>query len=205
MEHRHGLSMALTSKGNRTLLSHVLAHRLLQTLLPFVSGSVRRLSTLIMLLFVITIWDTVNEFSGSGLDVRATRLIARRTGRFLLQGAVHAFMAAVLLRMARQNALEGDAEPEPEDRELRQVVESVRTGKGQAVVAADRCRKAALPEELDKGLDDRLLAGRFKGFTAQDHARGLIGDGQRVTVASVTGLELALEIGAPEVVGQDRL
>ena len=40
-----------------------------------------------------------------------------------------------------------------------------------------------------------------EGFAEQDEARGVVCDGERVAVPAVAELELALEIGAPEVVG----
>jgi hypothetical protein len=40
------------------------------------------------------------------------------TGCFLLEGKMHALMAAVLLWMTGLDAFDGDAEPEPPDREL---------------------------------------------------------------------------------------
>ena len=43
---------------------------------------------------------------------------ARRTGCFLLEGEVHALVTPVLLRMAGLDAFDGDAEPQPPDREL---------------------------------------------------------------------------------------
>jgi hypothetical protein len=41
-----------------------------------------------------------------------------RTGRFLLEGEVHALVTPVLLRMTWLDAFDGDAEPKPPDREL---------------------------------------------------------------------------------------
>ena len=43
---------------------------------------------------------------------------ARRAGCFLLECEVHALVPAVLLRMARFDAFDRNAEPEPPDREL---------------------------------------------------------------------------------------
>lgn len=61
-------------------------------------------------------------------------------GGFGLECQVHALMASVLLRLAGADPLEADAEPQPTDGELREVVEAGGGGKGQAVVAADCLR-----------------------------------------------------------------
>ena len=45
----------------------------------------------------------------------------------------------------------------------------------------------------------------FKGLAQQQEARGMVGDGQRVAVAAVAELELALEVGAPQIVGRGAL
>src|SRR6202022_1829635 len=39
----------------------------------------------------------------------------------------------------------------------------------------------------------------------QQEARGMVGDGQRIAVATVAELELALEVGAPQLVGRGAL
>src|SRR5579885_836595 len=73
---------------------------------------------------------------------------AGRARGFLLQGEMHALVPAVLVRMTRLDALDGDAESEPPHRKAREVVEAVGTGEGEPVVAPDRHGQAALAEEL---------------------------------------------------------
>ena len=80
---------------------------------------------------------------------------AGRTGCFLLEGEVHALVTAVLLRMAGLDAFDGDAEPEPPDRELGEIEQGVGTGEGHAVVGADGERQAALAEQPLEGGDGR--------------------------------------------------
>jgi len=104
--------------------------------------------------------------------------------------------------MSWLDALDRDAEPEPPDGELGQVEEGVGAGEGNAVVGADGLRQAALGEELLEGGDGKVLAGRFEGFAEQQEARGVVSDGQRVAIPSVAELELAFEVGAPELVGR---
>ena len=61
----------------------------------------------------------------------------RRFGSLFFQSEMHAFMPAVLLRMAGFDALNADAQPEPPDREFAQVEQGVRGSEGHAVIAAD--------------------------------------------------------------------
>jgi hypothetical protein len=61
-----------------------------------------------------------------------------------LEGEMHALGAAVLLRLAGGDALDGDAEPEPPDREPWEAVEAA-AGEGRAVserIAAGRPRSS---------------------------------------------------------------
>src|SRR3984893_14883146 len=109
---------------------------------------------------------------------------------------MHALVATVLLRVARLDALDGDAEAEPPHREFGEIEEAVRTGERHAIVRPDRLGSAALLEELLEGGDGEVLAGRFKGFAEQEIARGVVGDSQRKAVPAIAELELALEIGA---------
>jgi len=130
------------------------------------------------------------------------RVEARRAGGLLLQGQVHALMAAVLLRMAGLDALDGDTQAQPPDRQAGEIVEAVGTGEGRAVVAADGAGQAAVAEQLLERLDHGGFAGRFEGLAQQEIARRMVGDRERITIAAITELELALEVGAPQRVGQ---
>src|ERR1700731_5331402 len=113
---------------------------------------------------------------------------------------MHAFVSAVLLRVARLDALDGDAEADPPHRGLGKIKGAVRTGERHAIVGPDRLGQATLLEELLEGSDGKVLAGRFKGFAEQEIARGVVGDSQRKAVPAIAELEPALEIGTPEVV-----
>jgi len=99
---------------------------------------------------------------------------------------MHALVAAVLLWVARLDALDGDAEPQPPHRKFGEIKEAVRTSERHAIVGPDRLGQATLLEELLEGSDSKVLAGRFKGFAEQQKARGVVGDSQRKAVLAKT-------------------
>src|SRR3546814_17363662 len=64
------------------------------------------------------------------------------------------------------------------DRELRQVVEPVGAGEGNAVVRADGVGQAALLEQALKDRNDASPFHALEGFAGENEPRGVIGDGQ---------------------------
>src|SRR5689334_4461076 len=82
---------------------------------------------------------------------------ARRAGGLLLEGQMHALMAAVLLRMPRLDALDGNAKPKPPHRELGEIEQGIGTGKGHAIVRADGERQATFAEQSFKGCNRRVF------------------------------------------------
>src|SRR5258705_12864873 len=84
---------------------------------------------------------------------------ARWPGCFLLESEVHALMAAILLRVAGLDALEGDAEPQPPDRGLWEIEQGIGTGKGHAGVGADSKREAALAKQPFESRASRVFTG----------------------------------------------
>src|SRR5690349_14126226 len=53
------------------------------------------------------------------------------------------------------------------------------------------------------GGDGAVLANGIERFAHEQVARGVIGDGQRITVFAVAEIELAFEVGAPKIVRRD--
>src|SRR5690606_11949288 len=104
----------------------------------------------------------------------------------------------------RPDALEANTQPQPPDRQLREVVEPVRAGEGQSIVGTDRARQTMLGKDTPEGLEDTLLARRFEGPAAEEVSRALVGDRQGVTVTAIAKLELALEVGALQIIGRGR-
>lgn len=128
-----------------------------------------------------------------------------RARGLLLECEVHALVLAVLLRVARPDAFDGNTEPQPPDGEFRQIIEAVGTGEGDAVIASDRLWQATFGKQPAKGLEDRGLLRRFEGLASKQIARGPVGDRQRVTVATVAELELALEVDTLGVARRKRI
>src|SRR3984893_860423 len=111
---------------------------------------------------------------------------------------MHTFMAAVLLRMARLDPFDADAQPEPPNREFAQVEQGVSGSEGHTVIAADVGGQAALLKKPFKHSESVVFSGREKSFTGKKKTAGVIGDGQRITVLTIAKQELTLVIGAPK-------
>ena len=143
--------------------------------------------------------ELLEEVVEAGLLLQAVH--AGRPGCFLLQGEVHALVTAVLLRMARFDALDGDAEAEPPDRQLGEVEERVRAGERNAIIGADGAWQPALAEETLESGHRRLLADGIERLAHEQETGSVVGDGKRVAVAAVAEAELAFEVGAPQIIG----
>ena len=114
---------------------------------------------------------------------------------------MHAFMAAILLRVAGLDAFDLDAEPEPPHRHLAQPEERIGACEGNAVVRADGLGETEL---LEDGLEHREGIGFLGGgerLAGEEIAAGEVGDRQRIAIASVGEHELALVVGAPQIIG----
>src|SRR5215470_10122502 len=79
------------------------------------------------------------------------------SGGLLLQGQMHALMAAILLGMARADALDGDTEAQPPDREPGELKQAVRGSERDAVVGADRQGQTPFPEKAFEGGERQIF------------------------------------------------
>ena len=84
-----------------------------------------------------------NEIIELGLLLQ--EVLAGRLGGLELERQMHAFVAAVLLRVAGLDALDLDAKAEPPNRELGEVEEGIRTGKRNTIIGTDGLGQAELP------------------------------------------------------------
>jgi hypothetical protein len=99
-----------------------------------------------------------------------------REGRFGFEGAVEAFVAAVLLGLGGLDGLRRDAEFDPPDVKAREAVDGL-GGKRGAVVGADDMRKAKATEKVLKdGLDEVMLGGG-ESMAGEEEAAVAIEDG----------------------------
>ena len=111
---------------------------------------------------------------------------------------MHAFMAAVLLRMTRLDSLDGNAEAQPPDGESAQVEETIGRGEGHAVVGTNGLGQAALFKQALKSGKSSLLLDGLHSLAEQQVTAGVIGNGEGVTIPLIREHELALVVGAPQ-------
>jgi len=114
---------------------------------------------------------------------------------------MHALVPSVLLWASWLDALERDAEPQPPDRERGEPKERPATGEGYPVICPDRFGQAVFAKESLEDGDGVLSSGVAERLTADEIATREVDDGERIAVAAIGEHELALVVGAPEVVG----
>ncbi len=100
---------------------------------------------------------------------------------------MHPFVSAVLLGTGREDPL---------------VLNAVNPGgrERHPVVGTNDARQPVLAEEALEDRADALALGREQALTAEQVARVLIGDRQRVAIDAIAGSEVVLEVRGPEVV-----
>ena len=103
--------------------------------------------------------------------------------------------------MTGTNAFDADAEPQPPDRELGEIEQTVGRSEGNTVVGTDGQRQTPFFEKTLKGNKGGVFAIGLQGLAQQQITGSVVGDGERVTVALVGQLELALIVGAPQIIG----
>jgi hypothetical protein len=105
---------------------------------------------------------------------------------------MHAFMAAILLWMARPDALDGDAQSQPPNGEPAQVEQTIGRGKGYAVVGTNGLGQAAFLKQALKGGQSSLFLDRLHGLAKQKITAGMVGNGQGVTIPLVPSMNSPL-------------
>ena len=112
---------------------------------------------------------------------------------------MHPFVGAVLLGTGGQDSLVLNAEAQPPHVELREAVDTGR-GERHAVVGANGARQPVLAKEAIEDGADALALGREQAVTAEQVARVLVCDRQRIAIDAIAGPEVALEVCGPEVI-----
>jgi len=121
-------------------------------------------------------------------------------GGALLEGSMHALVAAVLVRLSGLDELGGDAEGDPPHGELGEASDGG-GGEGMAVVGADPLGEAQLPEQMFEAPDGGLEIEPEHASAVQEEAGVAVLDREREAEAAVSGPELTFEVGAPGGVG----
>ncbi len=120
-----------------------------------------------------------------------------------LERSMHPLVGPVLLGTGGQNPLVLNAQPYPPYVELREAVDAD-GGERHAVVDANSPGQPVLAKEAIEEGADALAPGREQAVTAEQVARVLVRDRQRIAVDTVAGPEVAFEVRSPEVIRPGR-
>src|SRR5579859_3512360 len=133
------------------------------------------------------------------LLLKAKRL-RRRTQGFLLERPVHSFVSSILLGVPRLDALVPNAELDPPDRQPRQAACSS-TREGRSVVRSNALGQPQFTEGVFENRPCVSSLCRVERRAPQQHPTICVRDRQRIATPPITGLEFALEVGAPNSIG----
>src|ERR1700693_1131258 len=122
-----------------------------------------------------------------------------RLGRGRFEGAVHPFMAAVLLRLARLDALRHDSQLEQPHRQLTESPERD-AGEWNAIIGADRTRQSIVTEHRFETGPGAVALGSRQPLATEQVAAVVVADRQRIAALAVAEPELALGISAPHII-----
>ena len=123
-----------------------------------------------------------------------------RMSGFGLEGAVEAFMAAILLGMGGLDEFGADAQMEPPDLESGEAEDGL-GGKRNAIIRANQGWETELGEEALKDRLDERQGDSWEGLAAEEVAAEGVDDGEGIAVDAIGGEELAFEVHGPDVIG----
>ncbi len=129
----------------------------------------------------------------------AARLAAGGWAGVLLAGEMEALVAAVLLRLARRDALRHAAGLDQLDRQARQASDG-KAGEGRPVVAAQHPRQAVLAERIRQDRPDMGRIGSADRLAAEQKAAGTMAHREGLDVSPLASPKPASEVGGPDVV-----
>jgi len=110
-------------------------------------------------------------------------------------------MAPVLLRAARLDALDVDAQAQPPDRQLAEVEQCIGACERNPIVGADGVGQAELLERVLEHGEGIGFLGGGECLAGDQIAAGEVGDRQRIAIAPIGEHDLTLVIGAPQIIG----
>ena len=124
----------------------------------------------------------------------------RRPGGLLLEGSVHPLMARILLRMPGLDPQRLDPQSNPPNGQPGKS-RHPRGRKRGPVIRKNRPGESILSKNLPKDLLDWPSCRGREGSTGEQITAGVIGNRQRIAVASIPGSKLSFEVGCENLVG----